>query len=204
MKRRTTVSRATGLCLATAGFGIANAAIVISNHPGNDATQSAGLNTLRMKGMAFTTDAQAWVLDSAVLRLNANAGAAPIFTLNADGGTAPGVALFTFTNPGSFGTGIQDYTFTGGFALNPNTKYWLVLGQTGSSSPFDWKASSPAQTPTGTWTHTGSVFTSNGGSTWSTSSILTTYFINATVVPEPVTLVALGVGLAAIARRRRS
>lgn len=181
----------------------ANANIVISNLPGNDGTQSASLSSTRVKGMAFTTDSGLWTLDSAVLRLNTNANAGPLLKLHADNAGVPGAALGTFTNPGGFTTGIQNYTFTLGMAVNPSTKYWLVLSQPNNSTPFDWKASSPAQTPTGLWTHAGSVFSTNGGTTWSSSSILTTYEINASLVPEPASIIALSAAFAALAARRR-
>lgn len=192
------------LCLAVISqAGFASAMVVLSNLPGNDGTQSAGLNNLRVKGMAFVVDGSGpYTINSVRLRLNTTTDDSPIIELHADSSNVPGALIGTFTNPTSFGNGIAEYDFTGSFAVDPNTKYWIVA-KGPSSSAYDWKASSPAQTPTGIWTHGGSVFSTNGGSSWSSSSILTSYWIDATLVPEPATLIALGAGLAALASRRR-
>jgi hypothetical protein len=202
---RKTLSRLTALGLLAIVGSSAHAVVLISNMPGNDGTQTALINALRQKAMSFTTSAGTpFILSSATLRLNANVNAAPILNLHADtGANLPGTMLTTFTNPGSFTTGFQNYTFTTGFALSSSTKYWLVLSQPAGTTPFDWKASSPAVTPTGTFTHSGSLFTTNGGTTWTTSATLTTYQLEGSPVPEPATMAALGLGALALLRRRR-
>lgn len=184
-------------------FASSPAIIVISNMPGNDGTQSAQLNDLRRKGMSFTTDSNDWFLDSATLRLNANPSSNPLLRLHEDAAGLPGAILDTFVNPPSFGSGFQSYTFTSGYQVQANTKYWLVLYDPTGATPFDWKASSPAQTPSGLWTHSGSLFTTNGGGTWTNSTILNSYEIDATIVPEPGTVALISFGLLALAVRRR-
>lgn len=194
------------VCVASAAFMAfvcADATVVLSNMPSNDGTQSALLNNDRRKAMSFTTDNEDWFLDSATLRLNANENSTPLLNLHADLAGLPGAVLATFVNPASFGTGNADYVFTSGAVVTANTKYWLVLYDPSGATPFDWKASSPAVTPTGLWEHTGSLFTTNAGGTWSNSAILNSYELQATIVPEPATMGALALGLGALLARRR-
>ncbi|KAA0240119.1 MAG: PEP-CTERM sorting domain-containing protein [Armatimonadetes bacterium] len=202
---RSSMVRLVGVGLIGLVAGSAFADVLISNMPGNDGSQSAAINNLRRKAMAFTTPAGLpYTITSVITRLNANPNAAPVLELHGDtGSNLPSGAFHTFTNPGAFGTGIQNYAFTGNVALAASTKYWLVMYQPAATTPFDWKASSPAQTPTGLATHAGSLFTTNGGTSWSSSSILVSYEIQATAVPEPATLAALGLGLAAVIRRKK-
>jgi hypothetical protein len=185
----------------------ASAVTLISNMPGNDATQTAGVSTLRGKGMAFTTAAGTpYIINSVDVRLNVPTPATmnPILQLFSDtGANLPGTALHTFTDPVFTTPGINTYTFTGNFLMSASTKYWLVMFAEAGSSTFDWKASSPAQTPTGIATHSGSLFTTNSGSTWTVSTTLTSYSIQATAVPEPATMAALAIGMAAVIRRRK-
>ena len=158
--------------------------------------------------------AQNYFLDSITLRLEFTStwtNNAPILTLRAAGASATltGSILETLTAPGGYVTGaINNYTFTSpsNFELQANTLYYVHLAGTPGSAEtgMNWKASSPAVTPTGSGaTHTSSLFSTNGGTTYTNSTILNTYEINATPVPEPATMAALGLGILFLKRRRR-
>jgi hypothetical protein len=188
---------------AFAAFATAPAQItVISNYPpANDATQSAGLSNLRVKAMAFTMGASTLPLLDVTLRLrNVDPGEVTV-TLNA-GGANPGGVLVNFLNPAFQGAPVMDYTFapTSTFNLQAGQQYWLVVGGVSGGS-FDWMASSPGITPTGIATHSGNLFSTNAGSTWTTSAIFNTYEVRA--VPEPASMLVLGAGALALLRRRR-
>ncbi len=193
---------------------MAHAIVIIGNYPQtNDGTQAADVDNLRWKALGFTMGATAYNMQSVTLRLEFTAtwtNNAPILTLRGQGSgpLVPGPILETLTAPGGYVTGaINNYTFTSSnFLLQANTLYYLHLeGTPGSSlSGLNWKASSPAVTPTGPGaTHTSSLFSSNGGTTYTNSTILNTYEINAQAVPEPATFAALGLGALALLRRRR-
>ena len=187
---------------------VSQATVIISNYPQtNDTSTSAGLTTARIKALGFIMPNQDYFLDSVTVRLQftATAVGVPIVTIREAGiPTAPGAILTTLTAPGGYVAGAGNYTFTsaGSFLLAANTKYWVAVAGDGGAG-LDWRGSSPAITPTGLATHDGSLFTSNSGTSWSNSATLNTYEINATAVPEPATMAALGLGAAAVIRRRR-
>ncbi len=58
----------------------------------------------------------------------------------------------------------------------------MAYGVAGAAA-YDWKASSPAETPTGLASHLGSLFDANGPPPTSNSSILCSYSVTATLVP---------------------
>jgi hypothetical protein len=159
----------------------ARATELISNLPGNDGTQAADLDELRNKGMGFTTPGEQYRLTSATLRLETfGANVAPIVEIWDDVGGNPGTSLVTLLNPTFAASGIANYEFVppGTFMLLPNTTYWIVAyGQAGADR-YDWKASSPAVTPTGLATHAGARFDSNGPPPTTVSSILCSYAVN--------------------------
>lgn len=176
---------------------------IISNYPGNDATQSAGINdSSRTKGMGFTMPSGlGYTLDAVTLRLEiTDTAVSPVIQIFSDAGGVPGAALTTLDNPGSFAAGIGDYAFTpsSSFTLDADTSYWIVASS--SLSTYSWKASSPAETPTGLATHLGATFGAFPPS--SSSGILNTYFVDATVVPAPGSLALLGLAGLAVRRRR--
>ena len=176
---------------------------IISNHPGNDATQTAGINaTTRTKGMGFTMPGGLdYTLDSVTLRLDlTTTDVSPRIEIYSDAGGVPGSSLTTLVNPGSFGLGIGDYAFTpaSSFTLEAGQNYWIIASST--LGTYSWKASSPAETPTGLATHLGATFGAYPAS--GTSGILTTYFVDATVVPAPGSLALLGLAGLAVRRRR--
>jgi uncharacterized protein (TIGR03382 family) len=200
MKRFVTGTAALMLAVAA---GQATADILISNHPGNDGTQTAGINDgSRTKGMGFEMPGgDGYYLDDVLLRLNiGDTAVQPRIEIFSDVGGGPGASLTTLVNP-SFSAGIGDYTFTpsGDFVLEALTTYWIVASS--DSLTYDWMASSPSVTPTGEATHTRATF--GAYPPQNTSSILVTYLINATPVPAPgaAALLSMG-GLLALRRRR--
>jgi len=157
--------------------------VLISNLPGNDASQSADLDELRNKGMGFTMPAgDDYVLEFATLRLETFGAVAPIVQLWTDAAGLPGVMIETLTNPTFAPSGIANYDFaSSGTTLVAGESYWLVAYGTAGAARYDWKASSPPQTPTGLATHLGALFDTNGPPPTSTSSILTSYSLTAVV-----------------------
>lgn len=197
------ISKGVVLALVLAA-GQASADVIISNHPGNDGSQTAGINSSsRTKGMGFTMPGgDGYFLDSIVLRLNiTDVNVIPRIEVFSDSG-GPGVSLITLDNPTIDTLGIDDFVFTPGsdFVLEGGTSYWIVASSANSST-YDWKASSPSQTPTGIATHLGGTF--GAYPPRNSSSILTTYMLNGTPVPAPGVggLLALG-GVVAFRRRR--
>ena len=162
---------------------------LISNLPGNDATQSADLDELRNKGMGFTMPGDQYQLDSVTLRLETfGANVAPIVEIWSDASGNPGAPLVTLVNPVFAASGIGNYDFIppGTFMLAANTTYWIVAyGQAGADR-YDWKASSPSQTPTGLATHAGARFDTDGPPPTTNSSIICSYALNGTTGPVAV------------------
>jgi MYXO-CTERM domain-containing protein len=198
------ISRGAVLALVLAA-GQASADVIISNHPGNDGSQTAGIDgSSRTKGMGFAMPSGTdYFLDSVVLRLNiTNADVEPRIEIFSDSGGVPGSSLTTLSNPSIDALGIGDYSFmpAADFVLSADTSYWIVASS-GNGITYDWKASSPSQTPTGLATHTGATF--GAYPPQNTSSILTTYMINGTAVPAPGAAALLAVGGLAATRRRR-
>ncbi|HLP00089.1 MAG TPA: choice-of-anchor R domain-containing protein [Fimbriimonas sp.] len=185
----------------------ANAQVVISNFPGNDGIASQFLDPLRLKGMAFVVDGSSdYVITSATLRFEVlSTDVAPNLTIRKDNGSgAPGAIVGTFTNPSSYTVGHGSYTFTSSIPVAAAGTYWLTLGGDTGTGPFHWNGSSPAQTPTGTWTHAGQLFTQDGGTNWAGSGVMNTYELTATPssVPEPASMAVLGAGALILLRRR--
>ena len=158
---------------------------IISNLDGNDLTQSAGLSSTRNKGMGFTMPAgDDYTLNHVTLRLDTNGVPVPIVEIWTDVAGLPGASIETLTNPTFAASGIANYDFTSsGTTLAAGTSYWIVAYGAAGTPSYDWKASSPAQIPTGIATHLGALFDTNGPPPTTTSSIICSYSVTATVVP---------------------
>jgi hypothetical protein len=158
---------------------------LISNLDGNDGTQSANLNDTRNKGMGFTMPAgDDYTLDYVTLRLETAAGIAPIVEIWSNAGGVPGAAIETLTNPTFASSGIANYDFTStGITLTAGESYWIVAYGPAGVAGYNWKASSPAQIPTGLATHLGATFDTDGPPPTTTSSIICSYSVTATQVP---------------------
>lgn len=157
---------------------------LISNLDGNDGTQSAGLNDTRNKGMGFTLPAgDDYTLDYVTLRLDTAAGIAPIVEIWSNAGGVPGAAIETLSNPTFAPSGIANYDFTSsGTTLTAGETYWIVAYGPVGAAGYDWKASSPAQFPTGIASHFGATFDTNGPPPTTTSSIICSYSVTASLV----------------------
>lgn len=159
----------------------AQAIELISNLPGNDGSQSASLGTLRNKGMGFTMPDDAYSLVGVTLRLETyGANTVPIVEIWSDVGGVPGVSLITLINPSFAPSGIANYDFapSAPLTLLANTTYWIVAYGQAGATPYDWKASSPAVTPTGLATHAGATWGTGGPPPTGTSSIVCSYAVN--------------------------
>jgi len=184
--------------------GHANADVLISNLPGDDGSQTAGINDgSRTKGMGFTMPSgPGYFLDELILRLEIDdVSVVPVIEIFSDAGGVPGTSLTTLDNPDTFSSGIANYSFTSSdqFTLDGDTSFWIVASS--ASLTYDWKASGPSQTPTGIATHLGATFGTFPPT--SPSGILTSYELQGTLVPAPSALAMLSLGGLAAARRRR-
>lgn len=169
----------------------AAADVLISNHPGNDGTATS-LNgaggSIDSKAVGFTMPAgMDYFLDQITLRLTINDAANdPSVAIWSDVGGAPSAALVTLTNP-TFAVGAAaDYVFvpSSQFTLQAGQTYWImVYNQSAGADSFLWMASSPAQTPSGSATHVGYLFSYTLPPPTGTSSTFNTYLLEGTTVP---------------------
>jgi len=189
MKKTNLLALCLCAALVSAVFTPALATELISNLDGNDASQSADLDELRNKGMGFTMPGAEYRLDSVTMRLATfGPNVRPIVEIWSDAGGLPGVSLVTLVNPVFAASGIANYDFIppGTFNLAANTTYWIVAYGEAGADRYDWKASSPAQIPTGLATHAGALFDTNGPPPTNTSSIICSYALNGTTGPVSV------------------
>nr|WP_288001043.1 MULTISPECIES: choice-of-anchor R domain-containing protein [unclassified Microcystis] len=169
-----------------------------------------------VKAIAFTLPAgNNYSLGNVILRLgDYESGDVPLVQIRNDvGGSDPGsTVLASFTNPTPQGTGNFGYTFTptSPFTFAAVTKYWLYV--TSTIADFFWNASDPSRTPTGIATSSGSRVSNNSGASFTNSTLLNSFQINATEItgpvastPEPSAIAALslfGLGLLGVKGRR--
>jgi hypothetical protein len=204
------------LILAVAPF--APAQVLISNFPSTDGTStfmnapsggSNGGGVHDSKAAGFTIPAGTdYNLTSIDLRLN-------FFTLDSvpvvaiydnNASNNPGTMLTTLVNP-TFAVGFGTYTFTpsSAFTLSNNTTYWMVLHNAAAvANSFQWMASLPSVTPTGIATTAGYRFSNGPPPPTGNSTTFNTYSVSGTVVPEPTSLVLVGIGAAGWIARVRS
>jgi hypothetical protein len=110
----------------------------------------------------------------------------PSVAIWSDAGGAPSSVLVTLNNPTfAFGV-IADYVFVppAQFTLQAGQTYWImVYNQSAGADSFHWMASSPGQTPTGTATHVGYLFSFTLPPPTAASTTFNTYLLEGTTVP---------------------
>ena len=143
--------------------GSVSGAVIIGNlpagaseFPGPDVGD--GTNAFAtFEAVKFTMGGTSAVLDNVVLRIktNFNGTTLPAIEIRNDAGTAPGTTVLfgidgTTPLPSGLNTTVQSYTLTATskFTLAANTSYWMVVRARPGS--FEWWASNPSITPTGT------------------------------------------------------
>ncbi|MEX2242417.1 MAG: choice-of-anchor R domain-containing protein [Fimbriimonadaceae bacterium] len=200
---------------ATALCAPASAIEIIGNMPGNDGTStfmnapgggSNGGGVFDSKAAGFTMPGGLdYTLDFMTLRLEYfTSDSVPMIELYSDAG-GPSTLIHTLS-AGPVVVGIDNFVFTptSTVTLSAATTYWMVVWNNASvANSFRWLASTPSQAPTGIATNAGYRFSNGGPPPTGNSTTLNTYSVNATVVPEPATMAALGLGALALVRRRR-
>lgn len=168
-----------------------SADVLLSNlPPPNDNGQTAALGPQRRKAMAFSMPSgRDYTLTAMTLRLNNfDPGDTAILELRAHTGSnsTPGSDIVaTFVAPIGAGPGIGEYVFTasGPVTLSAATSYWIYLYGAGAPPTFDWKASTPGIDPTIYAVFgPGNLFSTDGGTTWTTSLTIPSFRLEATPV----------------------
>jgi hypothetical protein len=218
MDKRTIASKLVVMQFALVGgllsYQPASAVEIISNFPGNDLTStfmnapsggSNGGGVHDSKAAGFTMGASPYTLDFVTLRLNYfTTDSVPMVQLYS-GASSPTTLIETLTAPTPV-VGMSNVMFTStGSLLSAGTTYWvLVWNNALVANSFQWMASTPSVTPTGSAaTHFGYRFSNGPPPPTGTSATFNTYSVNATLVPEPATFIALGLGGALLLLRRR-
>lgn len=204
------IKNATYAAVTCAAFvaGIGANAQMIGNMPQtNDTNTSADIDNLRHKALGFIMGNDPYSLKNVEVRVGdyLTFGQLNLEIWSDSGAANPGVMLHQLVQAPPTGPGFATATFlvNGSFIFNSGTQYWLRMSGILGVGP-SWRGSSPVITPTGPGaTHVGSLFTSNGGTTWTNSATLNSYRINANLVPEPATFAVLGLGVGVILLRRR-
>ena len=167
---------------------------LISNLPGTGSGTGTNLGvgtdgTDRTKGVGLTVGADAADFVSMVAMIS---NSSPASTLSggiySDVGGNPGTLLAAFTPvPIADGQAVGEVTITTAapYQLAANTTYWFVLDGPATTNSLLWQTLSPNVAPTAGpgATYVGYRFSSNGGSTWGSSSLFNGVEINANVVP---------------------
>lgn len=114
------------------------------------------------------------------------------------------LAAFTPVAVGANAAAAEVDIFTAStFTLQANTSYWFLLDGPTTTNSLLWETLNPNAAPVGAVgiTFDGYRFSSNGGSTWSSSSLFNGVSIK--VVPTPASAALLGLGGLVAVRRRR-
>ncbi|MBS1718594.1 MAG: PEP-CTERM sorting domain-containing protein [Armatimonadetes bacterium] len=189
-----------GLALVVASAANANAIYdnLNASTSGSDPIQSFG-----PLYDSFSVGSSSVVIDSIIVSLINPNGSNGAFTVNlyADNNTSPGswLAGTGSISDGFIGSSTTQLTIGGGgVGLNANTRYWVGLvadGVVGSGVNWNWSSDISGVGVAGE-------FFANANGVFSNDSGPYQMQVNTTAVPEPASMAALGLGVAALIRRR--
>jgi len=205
------------------GVSIAPSSAVnfVGNLPSNDGSSTILSSTsgTNIKAVSFTYGSGPdYYLDDVVLRLGDydtsdsfsveirnNAGTNPGSTVLASLSLAPDETPQGSTN--AYYRFISNSSFT----FEASNTYWLYLSiaaSSGNSGSIIWRSSVPDTTPAGVAAFGGYRFSNNAGVSFANSNLYNSFQINATAVPEPLTILgaiaAVGFGSAFKRRSNKS
>lgn len=181
---------------------------LLSNLPSNDGGQGI-VSSGTQRAVSFTTSGTAFSVTSVTMRLTnyISSTDTALLTFRLNDGDSPSATVFASLNaPASASNADGNFVFTptSGITLTANTTYWLVIAAASNTETFSWLRSDPSETPTGLATFGIQAISENSGGTWSEGSNGPHSFaINGNTVPEPGTILLVGLGLAGLLFVRR-
>ena len=205
------------------GVSIAPSSAVnfIGNLPSNDGDStelSSAPTKTNVKAVSFTYSGDSsspdYSLDDVVLRLG-NYDTSDSFTVEIrnSAGINPGSTVLASLSlaPGETPQGSTNayYRFisNSSFTFQPSNTYWLYLSiaaSSGNSGSIIWRSSLPTKTPVGVAAFGSYRFSNNAGASFANSNLYNSFQVNATAVPEPLTILGAiaAVGFGSVFKRR--